>query len=88
MSSNFCTRPIHWDKHGVIYGGAQKNLGPAGVTLTVIREDLIGKHRPDTPIMCEWATFNKAPNTYHNTPVCWSIYVTGLNIAHMKKNGL
>jgi phosphoserine aminotransferase len=43
MSSNFATRPINWDKYGVIYGGAQKNLGPAGVTLSVIREDLIGK---------------------------------------------
>ena len=63
-------------------------MGPAGVTVTVIRDDLIGKHRADTPIMCDWSTFNKAPNTYYNTPVCYSIYVAGLNIAHMKKNGL
>jgi len=88
MSSNFATRPIQWEKYGVVYGGAQKNLGPAGVTVTVIRDDLIGHHRKDTPLICEWATFDKAPNTYHNTPVCWSIYMTGLNIAHMKKNGL
>lgn len=88
MSSNFCSRPINWDKYGVVYGGAQKNIGPAGATITVIREDLIGHQRKDTPLICDWHTFDKAPNTFHNTPVCWSIYVCGLNIAHMKKNGL
>jgi len=88
MSSNFCSRPINWEKYGVVYAGAQKNVGPAGVTVAVIRDDLIGHHRPDTPVMCDWKTFLNAPNTFHNTPVCWSIYVCGLNIAHMKKNGI
>jgi phosphoserine aminotransferase len=88
MSSNFCTRPIDWDKYGVVYGGAQKNIGPAGVTVCVIREDLIGHQRKDTPLICDWQTFDKAPNTFHNTPVTWSIYACGLNIAHMKKHGL
>jgi len=42
MSSNICTRPIDWEKYGVVYAGAQKNLGPAGVCVVVVREDLIG----------------------------------------------
>ena len=60
MSSNFCTRPIHWEKYGVVYGGAQKNIGPSGVTVVVVREDLIGHHRPDTPVMCDWKAFRDA----------------------------
>ena len=54
MSSNFCSRPIPWEKYGVVYAGAQKNVGPAGVTIVVVREDLIGHHKPETPIMCDW----------------------------------
>ena len=42
MSSNFCTRKVDWEKYGVVYGGAQKNIGPSGVTIVVVREDLIG----------------------------------------------
>lgn len=54
MSSNMCSRPIDWEKHAVVYAGAQKNIGPAGATVVVIREDLIGHHRPDTPVNCDW----------------------------------
>lgn len=88
MSSNMCSRPINWEKYGVVYAGAQKNVGPAGVCVAVIREDLIGHQRPETPLLCDWKTFSVAPNQFHNTPSCWPIYVCGLNIAHMKKNGL
>jgi phosphoserine aminotransferase len=88
MSSNMCTRPIDWDKYAVIYAGAQKNIGPAGACVTIIREDLIGHQRDDTPMIMDWKTFRDAPNQFHNTPSCWPIYVCGLNIAHMKKNGL
>jgi len=56
--------------------------------VTIVREDLIGHHRADTPVMFDWKTFRDAPNQYHNTPACYPIYVTGLNIALMKKNGL
>jgi len=83
MSSNFCTRPIDWAKHGVVYAGASKNVGPAGVTFVVVRNDLIAGHRSDTPMLCDWETFNKAANTFHNTPSCWTIYMCGLNIAYM-----
>jgi phosphoserine aminotransferase len=88
MSSNMCTRPIHWDKYGVVYAGAQKNIGPAGVCIVIVREDLIGHQDPKTPLMCDWKVTRDAPNQFHNTPSCWPIYVAGLNIAHMKKNGL
>jgi len=88
MSSNFCSREVDWEKYGVVYAGAQKNVGPSGVTIVVIREDLIGKQRADTPILCDWEAFAKAPTQLYNTPACYPIYVCGLNIAHMKKNGL
>lgn len=56
MSSNICTKPVDWEKYGVVYAGAQKNIGPAGVTVVVIREDLLtGKlKRKDCPIMLDW----------------------------------
>ena len=88
MSSNMATRPIDWEKYGVVYAGAQKNLGPAGVTVVVVREDLIGHHKKETPVLCDWNTFLKAPNQFHNTPATYPIYVMGLNLAHMKKKGL
>jgi phosphoserine aminotransferase len=88
MSSNMCTRPIHWEKLGVVYAGAQKNVGPSGMTIVIVREDLIGHQDPKTPLMCDWRVMRDAPNQFHNTPACWPIYVAGLNIAHMKKNGL
>ncbi len=88
MSSNIGTRPIAWEKYGVIYAGAQKNLGPSGVCVVVVREDLIGHHRKDTPLLFDWKTFAAAPSKMHNTPSCWPIYVTGLNLAHMKVKGL
>jgi len=88
MSSNIGTRPIDWEKYGVVYAGAQKNLGPAGTCIVVVREDLIGKQRPDTPCLFDWKQFRDAPTKFHNTPACYPIYVTGLNLAHMKKLGL
>lgn len=54
MSSNFVSRPIQWEKYGVVYAGAQKNVGPAGVCISVIKKDLIGKHRKDTPLLFDW----------------------------------
>ena len=86
MSSNFCSRPVAWDKYGVVYAGAQKNVGPAGVCIDVIREDLIGTYaRKDTPMLFDWKVFRDAPNKFHNTPACYPIYVCGLNLAYMKR---
>ena len=60
MSSNIGTRPIKWNKYGVVYAGAQKNLGPAGVCVVIVREDLIGHQRNDTPLLFDWQAFSKA----------------------------
>lgn len=88
MSSNFCSREIDWTRYGVVYAGIQKNLGPAGVCVVVAREDLLDWEMEKTPLMCSWKTMLKAPQTYHNTPVCWSIYVMGLNLKYMKEKGM
>jgi len=87
MSSNFLTKPVDWSKYGVVYAGAQKNVGPAGALICIIRNDLIAGHRADTPMMCDWELFSKAPNTFQNTPPCWPIYVCGLNLAYMIEQG-
>lgn len=87
MSSNFCSHKIDFSKYGVVYAGAQKNLGPAGVCVTIVRRDLIGKIKNDMPLLCDWDTFNKAANTFHNTPNCYPIYMCGLNIEHMLNQG-
>jgi len=87
MSSDIGSRKIDWTKYGMIYAGAQKNLGTSGVTVCIIREDLIGKQAKDTPYLLDWNLFDKSPNGYFNTPACYPIYVTGLNAAHMIENG-
>ena len=60
MSSNLCSRPIDFSRYGVIYAGAQKNVGPAGVTIVIIRKDLIAGHRSDTLLLLEWETFESS----------------------------
>lgn len=87
MSSNIGTRPINWDRYDVVYAGAQKNLGPSGCAITIVKESLLGKKQSDTPIMCDWEAFEKAPGGYYNTPPCWPIYVTALNISYMNQRG-
>ena len=83
MSSDIGSRPIDFSKFGVIYAGAQKNLGAAGVTVVIIREDLIGNQASDTPYVLDWNLFDKSPNSYFNTPATYPIYVTGLNLEFM-----
>eukprot|EP00355_Strombidium_rassoulzadegani_P008502 CAMPEP_0168623798 /NCGR_PEP_ID=MMETSP0449_2-20121227/9030_1 /TAXON_ID=1082188 /ORGANISM="Strombidium rassoulzadegani, Strain ras09" /LENGTH=209 /DNA_ID=CAMNT_0008665229 /DNA_START=195 /DNA_END=824 /DNA_ORIENTATION=+ len=78
MSSNVATCEIPWDKFAMIYMGAQKNLGTAGCTVMVIREDLFGKAEKDVPILCDWTLHEKSPDTYYNTPAIFPMYVTGL----------
>lgn len=87
MSSNITTKPIDWTKYAAIYAGAQKNLGPSGMTLVVVREDLLGKKRADTPYMLDWELFANSPNQDFNTPATWPIYVAGLNFKHMIAEG-
>lgn len=87
MSSNICSKPVDISKYGVIYAGAQKNMGPAGVCIAIVREDLIGKQSPQTPLLCDWKTFAAAPQKLHNTPCCWGIYMAGLNFQYMLSKG-
>lgn len=87
MSSEIGTKPINWDHYGVVYAGAQKNLGPSGCAVVIVREDLVGHHKKDTPMMMDWQLFDKFPNGHFNTPATYPIYVLGLNVRHMMKNG-
>lgn len=88
MSSNFCTRPIDFTKYGVVYAGAQKNVGPAGVCIVIVREDLLGNPMETTPEVMNWKAHSDSPGGCYNTPCCWSIYVCGLNIAYMAEKGI
>ncbi len=77
MSSHILSRPIDVSKYGVIYGGAQKNIGPAGLTLVIVREDLLGHASKLTPAVFNWKT--QADNhSMVNTPPTYSIYIAGL----------
>lgn len=77
MSSNILSKEMDVTKFGLIYAGAQKNLGPAGVTVVIVRNDLIGKTVPNTPTMLRYETHVKEKSLY-NTPACYSIYIAGL----------
>jgi phosphoserine aminotransferase len=88
MSSSIGTKPINWDRYGVVYASSQKNLGAAGVSAIIIREDLIGLAREDTPSIFNWNEFSSQKPKFYNTPPTLSLYAMGLNLAVMKKNGL
>ncbi len=77
MSSCILSEPVDVTKFGVIYAGAQKNMGPAGLTVVIVREDLLGFQREDTPVMLNWKEMADNDSMY-NTPPCYSIYVAGL----------
>ena len=87
MSSNIGTKPVRWDKLAMVYMGAQKNLGAAGCTVMIIREDLFGHAEPDCPILCDWTLHENSPDTYYNTPAIFPMYVTGLNMSYMNEMG-
>lgn len=88
MSSNFCSKPIDWSKYDVVYAGAQKNVGPAGVCIVIVKNSILKlKAKKDAPLVNDWQLFSKAANTFHNTPCCWSIYMAGLNIEYMLELG-
>eukprot|EP01025_Chloroclados_australasicus_P015684 TRINITY_DN1755_c0_g2_i1.p1 TRINITY_DN1755_c0_g2~~TRINITY_DN1755_c0_g2_i1.p1 ORF type:complete len:410 (-),score=62.47 TRINITY_DN1755_c0_g2_i1:416-1645(-) len=86
MSSNFCSKPVDVSKFGVIYAGAQKNIGPAGVTVVIVREDLVGNARPQTPVMLDYKTMTESKSLY-NTPPCFAIYVCGLVFEKLLNEG-
>lgn len=77
MSSCIISEPIDVSKFGLIYAGAQKNVAPAGLTIVIVREDLIGNAREGTPSMLDYKLMADNDSMY-NTPPCWPIYVAGM----------
>ena len=86
MSSTMLSRPIDVNAFGIIYAGAQKNIGPAGLTIIIIREDLLSASRPDTPILYDYQTQIKNKSCY-NTPATYSWYLAGLVFEWLKRQG-
>lgn len=86
MSSNIMSEPVDIKKFGLIYAGAQKNLGPAGVTLVIIRSDLAGDPLPCTPTMLKYRIHMESKSLY-NTPPCYSIYMVKLVLEWVKELG-
>ena len=86
MSSNILSRPIDVSKFGLIYAGAQKNMGPSGLTVVIVRDDLIGHALPVTPSAFNYKT--QADNdSMYNTPPTYAIYIAGLVLKHVKERG-
>ena len=77
LSSCILSEPIDVSKFGLIYAGAQKNMAPAGLTIVIVRDDLIGKARPETPAMFDYKLLADN-NSMYNTPPCYCIYMAGL----------
>lgn len=86
MSSDFLSRPFDPTSFGLIYAGAQKNLGPAGTTVVIVREDLLGSVQRHIPSMLDYRTFIQE-NSMYNTPPVFPIYVSLLTLRWIKKNG-
>ena len=77
MSSNFISKPLDVSKYGLIYAGAQKNAGPAGVTIVIIRDDLLDRVPEGLPSMLDYRNLAKNGSMY-NTPPCFAVYICGL----------
>jgi len=86
MSSTILSRPLDVSKFGIIYAGAQKNVGPAGLTLVIVREDLIGQASDSCPAMLNYKIHADAGSMY-NTPPTYSWYLAGLVFQWLKKQG-
>lgn len=86
MSSNLMSRPVDVSKFGLIYGGAQKNIGPAGLTIVIVRDDLLGQALPITPSAFDFAVVAENESMY-NTPPTWAIYIAGLVFRWIKGLG-
>jgi len=86
ISSCILSEPIDVTKFGMLYAGAQKNVAPAGVTIVIIRKDLIGKAMDITPTMLKYDTHSENGSMF-NTPPCYTIYIAGLTFKWIKKMG-
>jgi phosphoserine aminotransferase len=86
MSSDILSRPIDVSKYGLIYAGAQKNIGPSGLTIVVVRKGLLGHALPITPSAFNYQIQGEADSMY-NTPPTYAIYIAGLVLKHVKALG-
>ena len=86
MSSHILSRPVDVAKYGLIFGGAQKNIGPAGLTLVIVREDLLGHALPICPSAFDFKTIADNDSMY-NTPPTYAIYIAGLVFKWLKQQG-
>ncbi len=86
MSSDILSRPIDVSKFGLIYAGAQKNLGPAGVTVVLISPDLLAKANKNLPVIFQYGTYAKN-NSLYNTPPSFAVYLINLVLKWVKQNG-
>ena len=86
MSSNILSRPLDVGKYGLIYAGAQKNMGPSGLTIVIVRDDLIGQPLPITPSAFDYRAQADADSML-NTPPTYAIYIAGLVLKHTKSLG-
>ena len=86
MSSHILSREIDVSKYGVIFAGAQKNIGPAGLTLVIVRDDLLDAALPICPSAFHWKTV-AAHDSMYNTPPTYGIYIAGLVFAHLLREG-
>jgi phosphoserine aminotransferase len=86
MSSSILSRPIEVSRFALIYAGAQKNIGPSGLTLVIVREDLLGRARPSTPSVFNYQSVAEEGSLL-NTPPTFAWYIAGLVFKWLKKNG-
>lgn len=86
MSSDILSRPVEVNRYACLYGGAQKNIGPAGLTLVIIRDDFLATHRDGPAPMLDYRVHAKNGSLY-NTPPAWSIYITMLTLELLEKTG-
>lgn len=86
MSSDFVSQPVDVSKYGMIYAGAQKNAGPAGVVIVIVREDMLERVPANLPTMLDYKIMAEKESLY-NTPPCWSIYMCGLVFQWIKGIG-
>jgi phosphoserine aminotransferase len=86
MSSNILSRKVDVSRYALIFAGAQKNIGPAGLTIVIIRKDILGKVSRPIPIMLDYSIHLKADSMY-NTPPTYGIYISGLVFEHMLAEG-
>ena len=85
VSSDFVSRPIDFHRHALVYAGAQKNFGPAGLTVVIVRKDLLGMAGDTCPTMLNYEVHSQGGSMY-NTPPCWCIYMTGLVLKYLEND--